>query len=307
MPGSPLDTLAGSGRLRDAAQREAVIARYGLDKDVFTRYGYYIVNLLTFNFGISYTDDIPVGGQILARLSNTLTLIGLSLVLAISVGTILGVYSASRRGGVFDSAQVTSSLVWSSLPTFWMGLVGILIFFVYLHWPFPPGDSPAHSVPDAWATNPPNLATLSGLGEFFAGHLRHLFLPVMVLFLFQYGGFLLLTRATMTEALTDDYVTTARAKGLKERTVLFRHALKNASLPIITSISLSIGFILGGAIITETVFSWNGMGYWIYQAINQNDYPVMQAIFYIIALMVIFANFFSDILLGMVDPRIKYG
>ena len=311
MPGSPTDFLANPQYLRDPSQLENAIRIFGLDRPVHERYVIYVRNMLTFNFGYAYgvgtISNTLVSDQIASRLANTLILIGLSSLLAVVIGVFLGVYSASRRGGAFDSLQVTSSLVWGSLPTFWIGLVFILIFSTYLGW-FPS----AHTQPDDWALHPPQLGTLfapnwSGVQEFIFGRMRHAILPVAVLSLFQYGGFLLLTRATMIESLTEDYVLTARAKGLRERTVLFRHALKNASLPLITSIALTIGFIFSGAIITETVFSWSGLGRWIFDAIGTNDYPSLQAIFFIIALMVIIANFIADLALGIIDPRIKYG
>ena len=135
---------------------------------------------------------------------------------------------------------------------------------------------------------------------------QHLFLPAAVLTLFSYGGFLLLTRATMMETLSEDYIVTARAKGLSERVVLMHHAFKNASLPIITASALAFGSILGGAIITETVFNWAGLGEWLYRAVQFKDFPILQAMFFIIALCVIIANFISDIIYGVVDPRIKY-
>jgi len=302
MPGSPVEAIASSGKLHDESQVREVIARFGLDKDVFTRFRLYAANMLTFQFGFSYYTSQPVGNEILGRVSNTLALVGFATLLSIVVGIFLGVVAASRRGGFFDSASVTGSLVTFSLPTFFMGLVAILIFFYYLHW-FPVG----HDQPDVWALYPPNTGTIGGVLGLIGGRLQHLFLPVMVLFLFQYGGYLLLTRATMIESLTDDYILTSRAKGLSEKTVLFKHALKNASLPIVTSVALGIGFIMSGAIITETVFSYEGMGQWILRSINNADYPAMQAIFYIIALMVIIANFLADVLLGIIDPRIKYG
>ena len=129
---------------------------------------------------------------------------------------------------------------------------------------------------------------------------------MLVLTLFQYGGFLLLTRATMLETLSEDYVTTARAKGLKERTVLFKHAFKNASLPIVTASALGFGTVLGGAILTETVFNWNGLGLYLYNSIVGKDFPVMQAMFYILALSVIMANFVADLIYGIIDPRVRY-
>jgi peptide/nickel transport system permease protein len=138
--------------------------------------------------------------------------------------------------------------------------------------------------------------------------ISHLIMPVGVLTLFQFGNYVLLTRATMLETLTEDYILTAKAKGLKERTIIFKHALKNASLPIITSSALAFGFLIGGAIITETVFSYPGIGWLTITSLIQNmNYPVLQALFYITALCVIIANFISDLLYGVIDPRIKYG
>src|SRR2546428_560944 len=131
-------------------------------------------------------------------------------------------------------------------------------------------------------------------------------LPALTLTLFTYGGFVLLTRATMLEALNEDYIVTAKAKGLSRRTILFHHAFKNASLPVVTSSALAFGGILAGAIITETVFAWNGLGFYLFQAVQVKDFPVMQAMFYLISLTVIAANFIADVLYGIIDPRIRY-
>jgi len=216
MPGSPLDVLANPQYLRNPDQLDEAIRLFGLDKGPVERYFIYAKNMLTFNFGYAYgvgtISNTLVSAQIASRLTNTLLLIGLSSIISIVVGIFLGVYAAARRGGIFDSLQVTSSLVWGSLPTFWIGLVFILIFSQYLDW-----LPSAHTQPDSWGINPPELGTLfapnwAGVGEFISGRLRHLILPVAVLSLFQYGGFLLLTRATMMESLTEDYVLTARPK-----------------------------------------------------------------------------------------------
>jgi peptide/nickel transport system permease protein len=137
--------------------------------------------------------------------------------------------------------------------------------------------------------------------------LQHLILPWVTLFLLTCGGYILTVRATMLECITEDYVVTARAKGLKERTVLFKHTLKNALLPLITGIAIVFGFTLSGAIITEQVFVYPGMGWWIWNAISRFDYPVLQAVFYIIAVCVIIANLIADLLYGIIDPRIRYG
>jgi peptide/nickel transport system permease protein len=143
--------------------------------------------------------------------------------------------------------------------------------------------------------------------DLFYGYVSHLMLPLITLTVFSFGGWLLLTRATMLDVITEDYIVTARAKGVSESSVLYRHAFKNASLPIITSAALSFGFLLSGAIITETVFSYPGLGGWTWEAINFRDYTVLMAVFYTISLCVIVANIVADLLYGIIDPRIKYG
>jgi peptide/nickel transport system permease protein len=297
MPGNPMEIFASAKMITDEATRNKIAAMFGLDQPPHIRFVLYIRNMLTGNFGISYQHHKDVSAFIMTRLINTLALVGLSTMTSIIFGIALGVLAAWKRGTIFDNAAVIISLITYSLPSFWMGMIMILIFSHYLGW-FPnagivPPDWTAH-----WPTNP--LVEISG-------RLYHLFLPVLTLTLFQYGGYLLLTRATMTEALTEDYILTARAKGLRERTVLFKHALKNASLPLITNVALSFGFLLSGAIITEQVFTYPGLGLSIWQAISYADYPVLQSMFFIIALCVIIANLVADLLYGVIDPRIKYG
>jgi len=314
MPGSPLERYASSRKLANPEQAQEILERWGLLDPLHERYARYFLNMLTWNFGRSFLSNIPVATEITVRLQNTLILMGSSTILSIVIGVILGVIAAHRRGGIFDSTSVIASLTTYSLPTFWMGMIALMVFCINLGW-FPSGgthpiswDISGWPAPLVQGTIPgtqiilgiPSPAVLSGM-------LWHLFLPMMILTLFSYGGYLLLTRAAMLETLTEDYVVTARAKGLTERTVLFKHALKNASLPLITSAALSFGFLLSGAIITETVFTWPGLGHWIWNSILQLDYPSLQAIFYIIALCVIAANFLADLLYGVIDPRIKYG
>lgn len=309
MPGTQgsIETLASSGRLRSEEQYQRLLNLYGFCQEfvngtcvptpVHVRYLKYVANMLTFQFGVSYQTGHEVMDDIIqsGRLQNTLLLIGTSSLLSILLGILIGVVAAYKRGGVFDSASVSSSLVFYSLPTFWMGLIFLFIFYRSLGW-FPVGGV----IPFEWVHGRPDLLTQ------IVVRLQHLFLPALTLTLFSYGGFLLLTRATMLETLSEDYIVTARAKGLNERAVLLKHALKNASLPIVTEIALVIGTILTGALITETVFSWNGLGHWLWQAIGWKDFPVLQAMFYLIALSVIFANFAADLVYGMIDPRIKY-
>lgn len=310
MPGNPIEFLAASGRLKPG-QPEEIFALWGLDQPTHIKFIKYVQNMLTWQFGYSFLSNTSVGRELTGRLSNTLLLVGTSTILSMIIGILLGVVAAYKRGGIFDSASVVSSLTLYSLPSFWLGMVALLIFSFRLHW-FPS----AGDVPPQWAQQWPTPAwsgviagiqiTIPSLTE-ISGRIYHLFLPVAVLTVFAYGGYLLLTRAVMLEALTEDYVVTARAKGLSERTVLFKHALKNASLPLITNIALSFGFLLTGAIITEQVFTYPGLGLWIWDAIAFADYPVMQAIFFVIAVCVILANFVADLFYGIVDPRVKYG
>ena len=297
MPGDPMEVYASSAVLQDEEMVNTVRELFGLDQPVHVRYIRYLTNMLTGQFGYSYHSRTEVAAAIGVRLLNTLTLIGISTALSVLIGVVAGVIAAHKRGGIYDSASVLASLVTYSLPSFWIGMVLLLIFHRNLGW-FPGSGI----VPYQWAITPPENLFVE-----IAGRLSHMFLPIVTLVLFQYGGFLLLTRATMLETLTEDYIITARAKGLKERTVLFRHALKNASLPLITNAAITFGFMFSGAIITEQVFTYPGLGYWLWQAINFNDYPVLHTMFFIISLCVIVANLIADILYGIIDPRIKYG
>lgn len=325
MPGDPVSLFVNP--VRGSPEGKAILierlkARWGLDKPPEQRFLIYVTNMLTWNFGDSIASGNPIASEMLTRLWYTIELMGGSAFFGILIGVALGVLVAWKRGGKFDNFMVTASLITYSLPVFWMGLVFILIFTLNLHWfphanAFPydwglPGRRPiAYSVSAAaspqWNGNVVFLFNPGGAIELLTGYLLHLVMPLATLTLFTYGGYLLLTRATMIEALTEDYIATAKAKGVPERGVIFKHALKNASLPLITSAAIHLGFMLSGAIITEGVFSWPGLGRWIFTAIGNTDYSVLQAVFYIVALCVIMANIIADILYGIIDPRIKYG
>jgi peptide/nickel transport system permease protein len=295
MPGDPMAIYASPSRLQNVQQVEEIRRLWGLDQPIHVKFLTYIKNMLTGQFGISYRTGDYVAAEAVKYLPNTLLLVGVSTILSIIIGIILGVIAAQKRGSPIDSVLVVSSLTTYSLPSFWMGMMFLLIFHYHLGW-FPGVGTTSFST----INPPPNVFA------YVSDRLWHLFLPALTLTLFLYGGYLLLARATMLETLTEDYIVTARAKGLKERTVLFKHALKNASLPLITNAAISIGFILSGAIITEQVFVYYGIGWWTWQAINFVDYPVLQTIFFLVALCVIVANFIADILYGVIDPRIKY-
>jgi peptide/nickel transport system permease protein len=299
MPGSPMDAYVANVKRYDMTKYNDLKAHFGLDKPLHVQYIIAVTNLLTFNWGNSYNHG-PVLTAIMDRLPNTLYLMGASTIITIVVGMLLGVLVAYRRGGLLDTSLVTGSLVTYSVPIFFLGWIIIAIFALDLKW-FPSGLIQ----PISWSWNPPH-----SLFEYVSGRIYYLILPTTTLVLFSVGGWILLTRACVLETINEDYVLTAKAKGLKERTVLYRHVLKNASLPLITNVALAFGMLISGAMITETLFSYRGMGLLTYDAITSGsgaDLPLLMAIFYILALCIIVANFVADLLYGVLDPRIKYG
>jgi len=298
MPGNPMMRLANPSRFANAEQYEEQLRRFGLLDPPLVKYGKYIQNMLTFQFGYSYTTNSPVVTEMTTRLLNTLVLSISCEVLSIILGIAIGVIAAHKRGGIFDTLAVGFSIVTNALPVFWVGMLLLLVFSFNLGW-FPIGFTypPEWAFPGRWPTNP--------LVEIQV-RLWHLFLPTLALVIILIGSYILITRASMLEVLSEDYLVTAKAKGVSQRKVLFKHAFKNASLPLITQIAIAFGFTLSGAIVTETVFSYPGFGLLIWMAIEKLDYPMLQAIFFIIGLCVIAANFLADLVYGMVDPRIKY-
>jgi len=261
MPGNPISILANSMKIKDPNIIQNIIAQYGLDRPLHERYVKYVISMLTGQFGYSYYSKRLISDEIGLRLQNTLVLVIPPEIIAIIIGIVLGAIAAHKRGGLYDSASVITSLAVYSLPVFWIAMMLLLVFSYNLGW-FPSGNS----VPDHWRYFPPK-----NILEDWGTRLHHLALPWITLFLLSYGGWLLLARATMLECITEDYVITARAKGLKERTILFKHILKNASLPIITDVAIVFGFMLGGAIITEQVFRYPGLGWWMWHSQGQNS------------------------------------
>lgn len=323
MPGDPTDFLLSGYSRESPEQRQAreqlLRDLWGIGDPWHVQLLKYMRNLLTWNFGNELIGRRPIAEVMSRKIPYTLLVLGSSTVLSIVIGVFLGIEVIKRRGSLFDTGSVVASLIASSLPTFWIGLVLLWVFSQALGW-FPG----AHAFPTEWAGGnwpQPIVTTVQPLSstllynfqislaeswKLFWGYFSHLILPLATLTLFGFGGWLLLTRACMLDVITEDYIVTARAKGLSETTVLYRHALKNAALPIITSAALAFGFVLSGAIITETVFSYPGLGGWIWDAINFRDYTVLMAIFYVISICVIVANIIADLLYGVLDPRIRY-
>jgi len=299
MPGNPMMRLANPSKFKNEEQYREQMQRFGLLDPFHVKYAKYMQSMLTFQFGYSYVTFLPIYDEIGSRLSITLTLVITEEIIAIALGVVFGVIAASKRGKLFDASSVLFSIITNALPVFWVGMLLLLVFAYDLHW-FPSGmPYPAEWLQQGrWPSN--------FLVELMI-RIQHLFLPILALVIITVGSYLLLTRASMIEVLSEDYLVTARAKGLSERKVLFKHALKNASLPVVTQTAIAFGFMLSGAIVTEQVFSYPGLGQWIWRSIEWFDFPALQAIFFIIALCVIIANFIADLIYGVIDPRIKYG
>jgi len=292
MPSNPVALIADSVRLRPEQYRR-LAEIYGFDRPLWEQYVKYMVQSFQGFYGYSYYTQRPVGLDIMERLPNTLLLIGTSTIIAILIGMAVGIVAAARRGSLVDVSAITFGFVGYSVPTFWLGMIFLLIFGYYLK---------AFPLRGTMSVPPPTDPLLAVFDTMW-----HLALPCLTLVIIQFGGDALVMRAAMMDTLTEDYIMMARAKGLDERTVLYRHALKNAMLPMVTVIALSFGFILTGAILTETVYSWHGLGTYIWASIQGNDYPALQGIFFIVSVMVVLCNFIADIVYGILDPRVRFG
>ena len=291
LPGDPIRLYARSGRLTPdvVAQLRAV---FGLDKPVWEQFLIYLKGLLHGDLGFSYTYRRPVAQIMGERLVNTFVLLTAATIFVTVLGIVLGVWAASRRGSKVDSSTVISSLVTWSMPTFWTGMLLLFAFGVWFH-----------VLPTSGISTP--LATYSSPLDKVADVGRHLILPTITLVLVDIGQFVLITRSSLVDVLTEDFVTTAKAKGMSRRRIVWGHAVRNGMLPVVTATALYVGIVVGGAIQVETVFSWPGMGELTYEAVLRRDYPVLEACFLLFAVTVIVANFLSDLLYRVLDPRVK--
>jgi len=292
MPGSPLRFLAGEdvGMLAPAQVAE-IRARYGLDQSLGVQYLTYLRNMATGQWGFSYQLGKPVLAAIGDRLPWTLLLVGSSLLVATVFGILVGALAAWRRGRGFDTASLTGAIVVDSLPTFWLGMILVAVFAVELRW------LPIYGAYTPWGAR-------TGL-PYLLDVLRHLALPATTLTLASLSGTFLVMRYAMLDTLGQDYIRTARSKGLRERQVLVKHAVRNALLPVSTVVFLNLGFLIGGATVIETVFSYPGVGTLLYQAVLNRDYPVLQGAFFILTVSVILANVIADLVYPLLDPRVR--
>lgn len=269
-------------------------ANFGLDKPVIIQYFFWLKNALLLNFGNSYSSGQPVISEIALRLPATLLLMVSSYILTLVICIPLGVISAVRKNSWVDHVITFFSFAGMAIPSFYLALVLVLFFSINLNW------LPAIGMSNPLLKNP---SFLMKAGDIFL----HMLLPLLTMTILSLAGLTRYQRSTMLEVLNQDYIRTARAKGLPEKIVVFKHALRNALLPIITIVGLSLPEVFGGAFVIETIFAWPGMGRLGVMAIFQRDYPIIMGIIMLSAVLIVLANLLADVAYALADPRIRYG
>ena len=276
VPGDPAEVLGGQEATKEDVDR--IRREYGLDQPLVVQYLRFVGNVLRGDLGISIQSRHPVRELLLQRLAFTLQLSLMSILVASAVGLLAGIISSTRPNSIFDTASMLGALFGISMPIFWLGLLLILVFAVKLHW-LPSGGT---------------------------GTLGHLILPAIALGSASAAVIARMTRASMLEVARQDYIRTARAAGHRESVVIFRHSLKNAMIPVLTVFGLEFGYMLGGAVLTETVFSLPGIGRLLVDGIFARDYPVVQGAMIVVATTFVLVNLLTDLAYGFFDPRIRY-
>ena len=305
LPGDPVLLMAGERGV--SPERYAQIAaQLGYDKPIWQQYLNYLGNLLQGDLGNSLVTKKPVLAEFLALFPATVELALVAIVIATVIGVPVGVIAAIKRGSWFDQISMTGALIGFSMPIFWWGLLLIIFFSGVLGW------TPVSGRISLMYFFPPVTgfmlidSLLSGQDGAFASALSHLILPSVVLATIPLAVIARQTRSAMLEVMGEDYVRTARAKGLPTRRVIGVHALRNAMIPVITTIGLQIGVLMAGAILTETIFSWPGIGKWMIDSISRRDYPVVQSGLLLIAAIVMIVNLIVDLTYGLINPRIRH-
>jgi len=276
-------------------ERERVRASFGLDRPIWEQYFIYLANVLQGDFGYSFHYRAPVADIIWERLGNTMILMLPAILLAYAIGAPLGAWLSWRRGSRTDTAGIFVGLMFRSAPMFWTGMIGILVFSIGLGW-----------LPTSGMRTLPYEA--SGFLDkiFTLDFLHHLILPALVVALYYLGSPLLIMRNTMLEVYGEDFIEMARAKGLPERRILYAHAARNALLPVVTQLAVTVGLAAGGQVVVEVVFSWPGLGREILNSVRTSDFPLAQASFLVMAAFVVTLNLLVDILYTMLDPRVSF-
>jgi len=278
----------------------------GLNDPIYLQYFHYITGALTGDLGTSYYTKMPVTKEIFARFPATIELALVAIMLASFFGILIGVISAVKKNSIFDNAGMFIALIGVSMPIFWLGILLIIFFSGTLHWLpssgridplLQPIDITGFYLIDSLMTN-----NMDALKDAF----RHLVLPASALAMYSMAIIARMTRSSMLETLQQDFIRTARAKGISEGRVIIRHALRNGLIPIVTVIGLQLGSLLGGAVLTETVFSWPGIGAYTVACILKSDFPVVQGVVLLIASIFVLVNLIVDVFYAFLDPRIKY-
>jgi ABC-type dipeptide/oligopeptide/nickel transport system permease component len=287
-PGTAVSNLSrvpnATPELRHALERQ-----FGLDKSKPEQYVIYLKQLARGNLGVSFQNSQPVSSNLRTAILNSVPMVLLGTVFAIVLGTLTGVIAAWRRGTTAEGVGLTTALAFYAMPTHWLGLMLIILFA---------GTFPTAGMSNEFLIDPT-------WWQHFQDVLSHMFLPSLTLGLVLFGEYTLIVRSAMLETLGEDYILTARAKGLKPWAIVRKHALRNAMLPIATLIALSLGYIVAGSILIETVFSWPGIGRAVYESVLARDYPMLQGAFLVLTISVVFFNLLADLLYFKLDPRIS--
>jgi len=294
LPGNPAQNLQRNPRIPISAVRQ-LERDFGLDKSLPQQFAIYVRETFRGNLGISYTFREPVRNAISRAIWPTVLLVGTSTIASTIIGLLIGIYGGWRRGSAFDLGSLGFSLVTYAMPEFWLGLL-LLVMFAGGAGIFP-------SIFPSGNITTPNGPT-SGV-PYIADVLNHMFLPFVTLTIAFLGEYALIMRSALLDVMGEDYILTARAKGLRDNLVLRRHAVPNAMLPVITLVVLNLGFVVSGAITIETVFSWPGLGLLSFQALKGPDFPLLQGLFLLFSAAIIVANLVADLTYGYLDPRVR--
>jgi len=290
-PGDAATVIAGESGSGDAQFVAQLRQQFGLDQPLYVQLWLYVKGILSFDMGFSYRNNLPVSTLIMERLPATLLLSASAFLFSLVLGVLLGVMAAARRGKFADSLIMSGALLFYATPLFWVSLMAMLVFSIQLDWLPPFG--------------------MESIGAGFTGWARvwdiaqHMVLPVVTLGLFFTAIYTRLTRASMLEVASLDFIKTAKAKGVPPGQITRKHVLRNALLPVFTFAGIQAGQILGGAVLTETVFAWPGIGRLMFDALLQRDYPVLLGVFLVTSVMVVLVNLLTDALYRFVDPRIE--
>ena len=305
LPGDPILMIAGERGLSPERYAD-LMAQFGYDQPIWVQYWNYLTGIFQGDFGTSISTKRPVINDFLTLFPATLELSICAIIFAVVVGVPAGMAAAVRRGSWFDQLTMGTALVGYSMPIFWLGLLLIILFSGVLGWtPVSGRISLMYFLPSVTGFMTID-AILSGQEGALQSALHHLVLPTITLGTIPLAVIARQTRSAMLEVLGDDYVRTARSKGLSPRRVIGLHAFRNALIPVITTIGLQVGVMMAGAILTETIFSWPGIGKWMVDAISRRDYPVVQAGLLLIAVVIMVVNLIIDLLYGLINPRIRH-